>query len=134
MLLFQVEARLGTAPVTVAVPEATDERHDMTDEIDVTSWTDLEHLPREMDVLAAQYADIFGYARSWVCQRVGFEPSPVCLLRPLAELMDVLAAAVSVVERVGRDHWDDLHDAVVATTADLQAVDQWVADALPVVA
>lgn len=103
-------------------------------DIDVKSWTDLEHLPREMDALAAQYAAIFGYARTWVCQRAGFEPSPVCLLRPLAELMDVLAGVLGVVERVGRDHWDDLHDGVVATTADLRTVDEWVADALPVVA
>ncbi|NYJ02760.1 hypothetical protein HNR19_003458 [Nocardioides thalensis] len=103
-------------------------------DIDVTSWTDLEHLPREMDALAAQYAEIFGYARTWVCQRAGFEPSPVCLLRPLAELMDVLTSVLGTVERVGRDHWDDLHDGVVATTADLRTVDAWVADVLPVVA
>ena len=103
-------------------------------DIDVTSWTDLEHLPAEMDALAGQFAEIFGYARTWVCQREGFEPSPVCLLRPLAELMDVLVGVLGVVERIGRDHWDDLHDAVVAITADLRTVDQWVADALPVVA
>lgn len=103
-------------------------------DIAVTSWTDLERLPREMDALAAQYSEISRYARGWVCQRAGFEPSPVCLLRPLAEAMDVLADVFTVVERVGSDHWDDLHEAVVATTADLRAVDQWVADALPVVA
>ena len=154
MLPFQTGARPGTPVVAVAAPEATPiERQDMTDQptlsdaagaavrdlladgdIDVTSWTDLERLPREMDALAVQYAEIFGYARTWVCQRAGFEPSPVCLLRPLAEAMEALTEVLGVVERVGRTHWDDLHDAVVATTADLKTVDQWVADALPVVA
>lgn len=102
-------------------------------DIDVTSWTDLENLPREMDALSDQYGEIFGYARRWVCRRAGFEPSPVCLLRPLAESMDVLSEVFGLVEGVGRRHWDDLHDAVVATTVDLRTVDQWVADALPVV-
>jgi hypothetical protein len=102
-------------------------------DIDVTSWTDLEHLPREMDALAEQHAAIFGYAKQWVCQRAGFEPSPVCLLGPLAESMDLLVDVFAAVEDLGRRHWDDLHDAVVATTADLRTVDQGVADVLPVV-
>src|SRR3546814_10071990 len=67
--------------------------------------------------------------RDWssdVCSSdLGFEPSPVCLLRPLAETMDVLVDVFAAVEGLGRRHWDDLHDAVVATTADLRTVDQW---------
>lgn len=103
-------------------------------DIEVSAWTDLERLPRAMDGLAAQYAEILAYARSWVCQRAGFEPSPVCLLRPLAEAVDLLSDAFAVVERVGRDHWDDLHDGVVATAADLRTVDGGVAAAFPEVA
>lgn len=103
-------------------------------DIDVTSWTDLDGLPGDIDVLAAQAREVFAHARTWVCQRAGFEPSPVCLLSPLAELMDLLAQGFSEVEGCAVRDWESIRSAVVATTADLKAVDQLVADRLPVVA
>jgi hypothetical protein len=103
-------------------------------DIDVTSWTDLDGLPADIDVLAAQAHEIFEHARTWVCQRQGFEPSPLCLLGPLAELMDLLAHGFTEVERIAVGDWRSIRDAVVATTADLKAVDQLVAEWLPVVA
>ena len=103
-------------------------------DIDITSWTDLDGLPGDIDVLAAQAHQIFEHARTWVCQRAGFEPSPVCLLAPLAELMGVFAQGFTEVERIAVADWHSIRDAVVATTADLKAVDQMVADWLPVVA
>lgn len=103
-------------------------------DIDVTSWTDLEGLPDDMAALDAQYSAITEHATTWVCQRAGFEPSPVCLFRPLAEVMDLLAEAFGWTQRLVADEWADLRAGVAATTADLQAVDQMVADALPVVA
>ncbi|WP_322937055.1 hypothetical protein [Nocardioides bizhenqiangii] len=103
-------------------------------DIDITSWTDLDGLPRDIDVLAAQAHQIFQHARTWVCQREGFEPSPICLLSPLAELMDVFAQGFAEVERIAVADWQSIREAVVATTADLKAVDQMVADWLPVVA
>ena len=102
--------------------------------IDITSWADLDGLPADLDVLAAQAHEIFEHARTWVCQRGGFEPSPVCLLSPLAELMDVFAQGLTEVERVAVADWKSIRDAVVATTSDLKAVDQLVAEWLPVVA
>jgi len=102
--------------------------------IDITSWTDLDGLPADIDVLAGQAHQIFEHARTWVCQRSGFEPSPVCLLAPLADLMDVFARGFTEVEQVAVHDWQSIRDAVVATTADLKAVDQLVADWLPVVA
>jgi hypothetical protein len=103
-------------------------------DIDITSWTDLDGLPGDIDVLAAQAHEIFDHARTWVCQRRGFEPSPICLLGPLADLMGVFANGFSEVERIAVADWQSIRDAVVATTADLKAVDQMVADWLPVVA
>lgn len=105
----------------------------MTD-IDIAAWGDLERLPEDIDVLAGEAHDIFGYARTWVCQRAGFEPSPICLLAPLADLMDVLAQGFDEVERIAVDDWASIRAAVVATTADLRAVDERVADRLPEVA
>lgn len=103
-------------------------------DIDITSWTDLDGLPDDIDLLADQARAIFEHARTWVCQRAGFEPSPVCLLSPLADLMDLFAAGFSEVEQLAVADWRSIRDAVVATTADLKAVDQMVADRLPVVA
>jgi hypothetical protein len=103
-------------------------------DIDITSWTDLDGLPDGIDVLAAQAREIFEHARTWVCQRSGFEPSPLCLLGPLAELMDVFAQGFTEVEQRAVADWQSIRGAVVATTADLKAVDQMVADWLPVVA
>ena len=102
--------------------------------IDITSWTDLDGLPGDIDVLARQAHEIFEHARTWVCQRGGFEPSPICLLGPLADLMDVLAQGFTEVEQVAVADWQSIRDAVTAATADLKAVDQLVADWLPVVA
>ena len=103
-------------------------------DIDITSWTDLDGLPADIEVLAAQAHQLFEHARTWVCQRRGFEPSPVCLLAPLADLMDVFAHGFAEVERIAVDDWQSIRDAVVAATGDLKAVDQLVADWMPVVA
>ncbi len=102
-------------------------------DIDVTSWTDLDGLPAEMDVLAGQWAEIIAHASRWICQKEGFEPSPVCLLRPLADEMDLLRELFGVVDRLCAAEWADLRESVVATTADLKAIDQMVADMMPVV-
>ncbi len=102
-------------------------------DIDITSWTDLDGLPADIDMLADQAHEIFEHARAWVCQRSGFEPSPICLLAPLADLMDVFAQGFTEVEQIAVADWRSIRDAVVATTADLKAVDQLVADWLPVV-
>ena len=48
--------------------------------------------------------------------------------------MDVFAQGFTEVEQVAVADWQSIRDAVVATTADLKAVDQMVADWLPVVA
>ena len=103
-------------------------------DIDITAWTDLAGLPDDIDVLAAQLSAIAGHARQWVCQGAGFEPSQLCLLRPLADVMDLLAAGFSELEQVGVDDLADIRSGVEDTTADLQAIDDWVAEAFPVVA
>ena len=73
-----------TDPVVAVLTDLVDDG-----DIDISSWTDLDGLPDDIEVLVAQAHEIFQHARTWVCQRAGFEPSPVCLLSPLAELMDV---------------------------------------------
>ncbi len=101
--------------------------------IDVTAWTDLAGLPDDMTTLGDQFAQICDHARRWMCRRDGFEPSPVCLLRPLAELVDLVADALDATEQVVRAEWVDLTDGVVETTRELRQLDAAVADRLPLV-
>lgn len=105
-----------------------------TSGIDIASWADVAGLPGDMDLLADQLTAITRHARRWACQREGFAPSSLCLLRPLADVMDVLADAFLDLERVALEDWADLRAGVRAAVADLTTVDACVADRLPVVA
>ncbi len=95
--------------------------------VEVRSWADLERLDADMDELAGQLSAIAGYARRWVCQRDGFEPGPLCLWRPLAEVMDVLADAFTALERAGREDWAGLRAGVGRTAHELRGLDDRVA-------
>lgn len=99
--------------------------------IEVTSWTDLAGLAEDMAALEAQFRAICDHARRWVCNPAGFRPSPVCLLQPLGEVMEWLATGFDEAERFVSAEWADLIDGVESATADLQALDRVVADALP---
>ncbi|TNM36581.1 hypothetical protein FHP29_20865 [Nocardioides albidus] len=104
------------------------------DLIAVTAWTDLDELGEEMDELAGQIGTLTSYARRWVCQRAGFEPSPLCLLRPLAEVMDLVADGLGALESLALDDWADLRLGVARTARDLRLLDEDVAARMPVVA
>ncbi|WP_309650245.1 hypothetical protein [Nocardioides sp.] len=91
--------------------------------LEVSSWDDLAALPARMGELAEQADAIVRHARAWVCRRVGFEPSPVCVLRPLAAAMDPLETAFVELGRRLDDQWRDLTDGVRAAAADLAAAD-----------
>ena len=73
-------------------------------------------------------------ALAWVCRRDGFEPSPACVLRPLAEAMDPLRAGCETVGRWFADDWAHLRAGVTAAGRDLGATDDRVAAAFPDVA
>lgn len=106
----------------------------MDETIEVVAWTELRKLPAAMDAFAEQFRDITRHAVTWVCRRDGFEPSPACVLRPLAEAMDPLRAGVEAVGRWFADDWADLRAGVTVAAADLGATDDRVAAAMPVVA
>ena len=95
--------------------------------IRIDDWDDLRALPSAMDDLGAQGDEIVRYARTWVCQRRGFEASEVCVLRPLGQAMELLAEAFGAAGREFADQWAEVRDAVVATTADLERHDDQVA-------
>lgn len=84
-------------------------------EVFVERWEDLERLPLVMDEAADQADRIVQHATTWVANRAGFEPSPVCLLQPLAEAMDAVAWAF---ERAGEEfaqQWAEIRAGVVTS-------------------
>jgi len=106
----------------------------MEQTIEVATWVEMRELPAAMDRFATQFGDITDHAVAWVCRRDGFEPSPACVLRPLAEAMDPLRAGCETVGRWFADDWAHLRAGVTAAGHDLGATDDRVAAAFPDVA
>jgi hypothetical protein len=106
----------------------------MTDDTAITSWAGLAALDSVMGRLADDLRATTDYARQWVCQRDGFEPSAVCLLRPLAALMDVLADGFLALEERALADWASLRAGVGEFSDELQHLDDAVADAFRAVA
>lgn len=102
--------------------------------IEVATWSDLHAVPEVMDELGAQAEAVVRHAREWVCNPAGFAPTPACLLRPLADVMETLDAAFAEVGRLFADDWAQLRDGVVVASSDLLATDHAVAARLPEVA
>ena len=92
-------------------------------EVFLDAWLDLRRLPLVMDDVAAQAEAIVDHARTWVAQRDGFEPSPVCLLRPIAEVMDRVAGAFEDVGRALAREWSEVRAGVVAAERELAAAE-----------
>lgn len=85
----------------------------------VESWQDLRRLPSDLDEVGAQAARIVDHATTWVCRKEGFEPSPVCVLRPLAEAMDLVASAFDATGHEFAERWAMLRSGVVVASAGL---------------
>lgn len=79
----------------------------------------LGEVPRTVDALVAQVEEVVDYAREHVCRAAPFEPSPLCVLRPLAAVMREAADVFGDVgERWSRE-WLDLRAGVVAAHGEL---------------
>lgn len=100
----------------------------------VADWGDLRRLPRALDEAAAQADEVTAHAVRWVAQRDGFEPSPVCLLRPLAEAMDAVRRAFEEVGRAAVEELAFLRCGVEVAARELEGSDLRVRDAWPEVA
>jgi hypothetical protein len=106
----------------------------MEETIEVAAWSDLRELPVAMDAYAAQAGAIVDHAEAWMCRRDGFEPSPACVLRPLAEAMDPLRVGCAEVGRWFAADWADLREGVLAAAEELRTTDERVAGSFPEVA
>ncbi|GAA5155404.1 hypothetical protein GCM10023340_40590 [Nocardioides marinquilinus] len=94
------------------------------DQIEVADWAHLDAATTAMDDVAADLSATLRYAVTWMCRRDGFAPSPVCLLRPLAEAMDVVAAALDEAGRRYLADWQRVRDGVVVAAGELRGSDE----------
>jgi hypothetical protein len=92
-------------------------------EVHVEDWGDLRRLPRVMDEVGDQVDRIVEHATTWVANPAGFEPSPVCLLRPLADAMGPLARAFADLGREFGEQWAQVREGVVVAERELTASD-----------
>ncbi|WP_182524594.1 hypothetical protein [Nocardioides dongkuii] len=92
-------------------------------EVWVERWDDLRRLPGVMDEVGAQADQVVRHATTWVASRRGFEPSPVCLLRPLAEAMDLVAWAFESAGRELAEQWAEVRAGVVLAERALASSD-----------
>ncbi|MGI8523646.1 MAG: hypothetical protein ACR2K3_10120 [Nocardioides sp.] len=92
-------------------------------EVLVREFEDFRHLLAAYDEVGAQRHELTRYADRWVCDREGFEPSPACVLRPLAEAMDVVRAGFEeLADEFGR-RWATHREAVAASERALHAAE-----------
>ena len=91
--------------------------------MEVADWGDLDRLVRAMDEVGGQMAQATSYAVTWMCRPDGFATSPVCLLRPLGEVLERVGEAFTEAGRVWGDDWRRLHDATVDAAQGLRASD-----------
>jgi hypothetical protein len=92
-------------------------------EVYVEDWDDLRRLPTVLDEVAEQADRIVEHGRTWVANRAGFEPSPVCLLRPLAEAMDMVAWAFGRMGEEFDEQWTQVRAGVVTAEHELSCSD-----------
>lgn len=93
-------------------------------EVLVREFDDFRHLLTAYDEVGAQRLELSGYAGRWVCDRAGFEPSPACVLRPLAEAMEVVRTGFEeLADEFGR-RWAAHRDAVAASERCLRTAER----------
>ncbi|HTW17148.1 MAG TPA: hypothetical protein VMF51_18605 [Nocardioides sp.] len=108
--------------------------YDAGGELFVEQWVDLRRLPLVMDDVAEQAERIVAHATTWVADRSGFEPSPVCLLRPLAGAMDVIAAAFEALGEEFAESWAGVRAGVVLAERELAASEERAVEASAAIA
>lgn len=102
--------------------------------IEVASWADLVGLATTMEEVGDDMARTTAYAVRWVCRPDGFATSPVCLLRPLAEVVERLGEAFGEAGRVWREDWLREREATVVATRGLRGSDEAAGDRFVAVA
>lgn len=83
-----------------------------------------------MQETASQGYDLVGYCGTWVTQKDGFEPSPVCALRPFAAAMDAVEGALDEAFWIFQAKWSALTSGVADSIIDFQRTEGNVVDTM----
>lgn len=89
-------------------------------EIVIRNLDVMRELIDKMQETGAQGYDIRNYTTEWVCQKDGFEPSPLCALRPFAAAMDVIEEAISDAFLTFQSRWSALTTGVADAVLDFE--------------
>ena len=88
----------------------------------VIRWGNLKKFQEDLDTVGKQAADIEKYARDQVFCKDGFE-FKLCVLQPLADVMDVAAGVFEDLRTTFDSRWEDLATALDLTANDVKNVD-----------
>lgn len=91
--------------------------------IQVDDWAVLDGLVGAMSEVGEQMAATTSYAVGWVCRPDGFVTSPVCVLRPLAGVLELVADAFTETGRVWGEDWERICDATADAARGLRDSD-----------
>ncbi|MBF4161561.1 hypothetical protein [Nocardioides acrostichi] len=83
----------------------------------------LHGVPPAMEDLATQMSQVVDYATTYVCRREPFEPSPLCVLRPLAGAMTRLAGAFEDLGALWAHEWAELEQSTCRATSLIEDAD-----------
>lgn len=101
------------------------------DLLEVGAWSDLDDLAAALDLLEHHVGTITRFARAEVCDPDGFEPSPVCVLRPLVPVLHRVEEAFADLGDLLGSRVEHLRTGVLVATGRLVDADLGAAALLP---
>jgi hypothetical protein len=100
----------------------------MSGQIDIESIPRMRGLIEAMQTPAAEGGELMEYATTWVTQKDGFEPSPVCALRPFARAMEAMESAFNDAFSTYQQRWTGLTEGVARSLVDFEVTEGKVTD------
>ena len=88
----------------------------------IISWGNLRQYFEELEMVGGQAADVEKYAREEVFNRSGFDYD-LCVLKPLADMMDTLGDAFGDLRATFDERWAALIASLALTAEEIQQTD-----------
>ncbi len=102
----------------------------MSGDIRISDLDTMRDLIDSMQTTGGQGFDLVDYTKTWVTQKGGFEPSPVCALRPFAAAMDLVEEALDDAFWTFQSRWSALTEGVAHAVVDFQKTEGNVVDSV----
>lgn len=88
----------------------------------VFRWGNLKKFQEDLDMVRAQAAEVEKYAKEQVFDKSGFDYR-LCVLQPLADMMDTLGDVFTDLRTTFEGRWDTLTEALEMTANEQRLVD-----------